>query len=339
MYATDLAFASDEFLRLIESQGLTGSWMWEFSTQVQAWSPGFYRLLGLKPGAVRPNYGLFYSLVHPEDRAGLAEPVEVPRGAMPPESVVRVIRPDGTLRTLSTRSEVIVAADGRPAAASGIVLDVTEVDGLVRARQADQRRRSALYLQTGTLLVPVTLDLRFDFPPEFSMITGQPLEELNAAPYSVIVPEERDRFYQKILEHLDNGQIFQQTPRVRYVGGDCGQRRVLSVPVRDHRGAIVEWSGLIYPMGAPSPVAMGAIRAGLEQAVQGHHLRAARALLDWSMSVLAEASGLSLSTVRRLEEGAVPHADRSRHKAVAALRRAGIRFIVLDDGNLAVTRI
>ncbi|KMO18356.1 hypothetical protein SQ03_10620 [Methylobacterium platani JCM 14648] len=72
--------------------------------------------------------------------------------------------------------------------------------------------------------------------------------------------------------------------------------------------------------------------------MQGHHLRAARGLLDWSMSTLAEAGGLSLSTVRRLEEDAEGQGARSRHRAVTALRQAGIRFIALDDGTLAVAR-
>ncbi|KMO14901.1 hypothetical protein QR78_22520 [Methylobacterium indicum] len=72
--------------------------------------------------------------------------------------------------------------------------------------------------------------------------------------------------------------------------------------------------------------------------MRGRHLRAARGLLDWSMATLAEAGGLSLSTVRRLEDDAEGRSSRSRHKAVDALRRAGIRFIAMDDGTIAVVK-
>ena len=66
---------------------------------------------------------------------------------------------------------------------------------------------------------------------------------------------------------------------------------------------------------------------------------AARGLLDWSMGDLAEASGLSLSTIRRLEEGSEGPAARSRHAAIEALRRAGIGFVLLDGGAIAVAKV
>jgi transcriptional regulator with XRE-family HTH domain len=81
------------------------------------------------------------------------------------------------------------------------------------------------------------------------------------------------------------------------------------------------------------------MREGLEQAIENRHLRAARALLDWSMTDLASASGVSLSTIRRLEDGAEGPAERSRHRVIAALRTAGIRFTFLDTGQIAVTML
>jgi len=80
------------------------------------------------------------------------------------------------------------------------------------------------------------------------------------------------------------------------------------------------------------------IPEALEEAIQSSHLRAARALLDWSMPVLAEFSNLSLSTVKRLEECRDRQTTRSRLKAIVALHRAGIRFILLDDGTVAVAK-
>jgi hypothetical protein len=57
------------------------------------------------------------------------------------------------------------------------------------------------------------------------------------------------------------------------------------------------------------------------------------------MMELAQASGLSFSTVRRLEDNGEATASRSRHAAAAALRAAGIRFSLLDGNTIAVAKV
>jgi transcriptional regulator with XRE-family HTH domain len=58
-------------------------------------------------------------------------------------------------------------------------------------------------------------------------------------------------------------------------------------------------------------------------------IRAARALVRWSAQDLADASGIAVSTIRRLElEDGVPAAHvRTLEALKAALERAGIEFI------------
>jgi DNA-binding XRE family transcriptional regulator len=77
----------------------------------------------------------------------------------------------------------------------------------------------------------------------------------------------------------------------------------------------------------------------LGRAIEGCHIRAARGLLDWSMHDLAQASGLSLSTIRRLENGVTaPETSRSHGIAVATLRRAGVGFALLNH-TVAIYRL
>ncbi|WP_162560487.1 hypothetical protein [Methylobacterium durans] len=56
------------------------------------------------------------------------------------------------------------------------------------------------------------------------------------------------------------------------------------------------------------------------------------------MMDFAKASGLSFSTIRRLEENNEAAAANSRRMAIAALRRAGIRFTLMDGSTIAVAR-
>ncbi len=79
-------------------------------------------------------------------------------------------------------------------------------------------------------------------------------------------------------------------------------------------------------------------RPRAEPSIEGCHLRAARGLLDWTLNDLARESGVSLSTVRRLEEESEGASSRSRPHVLAALRKAGIVFTVVEGGTVAVAR-
>jgi transcriptional regulator with XRE-family HTH domain len=68
--------------------------------------------------------------------------------------------------------------------------------------------------------------------------------------------------------------------------------------------------------------------------VEAAQVRAARALINWSQSKLAETAGVPLSIVERFETGAPDHVaneaiDKMRH----ALEAAGVVFLPKDDGG------
>ncbi|KMO41769.1 hypothetical protein VQ03_12450 [Methylobacterium tarhaniae] len=345
MDAADLKSCSDIFQRTIEEYGLAGGWHWSFTSGEQRWSSGFFRLLGLKPHLSVASYDLFHDLVHPEDRARLASPSEILQGRVAPSAVVRVIRPSGEMCTLSVVSELRVSPDGRPLSIGGVALDVTDHERLKQMQAADRRRRQALYRATYSTTYFLGPDLVHHFPIEVAEAHGVSLEEIQVDPFLMLVPEEREAYRNRGWEMHDRHMRFQGTPFERLATGEVWRFRLVGVPVWSEAGEYRGWTGMKYPIhdsGAPVRDTDSrddpGLRRALEQAVRGHHLRAARGLLDWSMATLAEAGGLSLSTVRRLEENAEAQGARSRHKAVIALRQAGIRFIAMDDGTLAVAK-
>jgi transcriptional regulator with XRE-family HTH domain len=68
-------------------------------------------------------------------------------------------------------------------------------------------------------------------------------------------------------------------------------------------------------------------------------LRAARSLLGWSQTELAEHAGLSLPTVKRVEResGEGPNvSDDAREKLRKALEKAGVEFIPENGGGAGV---
>ncbi|GJD48575.1 hypothetical protein OPKNFCMD_1297 [Methylobacterium crusticola] len=281
----DLAFSSREFLRLLEGLGLTGNWGWTFATDAHVWSPGLYRLLGLDPGAVRPSYELFLSLVDPEDRLAIESAAQVREGLLS-DHTIRVIRPDGAARILSCRGEAYFAPDGSPRGAAGIVLDVTDRERLAAAQAAERRWKRALAEQARTVA---------SLQPYLSALERPP--------------------------------------------GPAGPDRPAGTPAGPPPGAApaLPAGSPPRPGDAPGDAAGPPPERGLDQAIAGHHLRAARALLDWSMADLARASAVSLSTVRRLEEDTEgPGSARSRRALLAALRAAGIVFTLTEGATLVV---
>lgn len=66
-------------------------------------------------------------------------------------------------------------------------------------------------------------------------------------------------------------------------------------------------------------------------------LRAARGLIGWSQTDLAEKSGLSLPTVKRVETDlGIRVSDEARSKLREALEAAGVEFIAENGGGAGV---
>lgn len=73
--------------------------------------------------------------------------------------------------------------------------------------------------------------------------------------------------------------------------------------------------------------------------IESGQIRAARALLGWSQSELVERSGLSLTTIKRMENDAIGPGKSSAENLAAverALMAAGVQFIPRNGGGAGV---
>ncbi|HEY3622961.1 MAG TPA: transcriptional regulator [Roseiarcus sp.] len=71
--------------------------------------------------------------------------------------------------------------------------------------------------------------------------------------------------------------------------------------------------------------------------MEAAQVRAARALIGWSQSKLAETAGVPLSIVERFEAGAPDHvANEAIDRMRAALETAGVAFIPKNGGGAGV---
>jgi two-component system cell cycle sensor histidine kinase/response regulator CckA len=132
--------------KLAEAQQLAelGSWEWDLAGGGATWSAQLERMLGGMPPEAGERPEAYLELVHPDDRARVARVVEAAIAEVRPWSAdYRIVRPDGELRMIHARGEVLAGEDGRARLVRGTSQDVTErrrVEDALRAAERLFRR-------------------------------------------------------------------------------------------------------------------------------------------------------------------------------------------------------
>src|SRR5688500_17172581 len=123
---TEAALAqSNELLSRAEQTGHIGSWGWDISSNQVVWSDGLFAVFGLTPGKFDATYEAYLNYVHPDDRERVRQTIEAAFGKPEPlEYKCRILRPDGQIRTLYSRAEVVLNDQGAPAQLLGIGMDI-----------------------------------------------------------------------------------------------------------------------------------------------------------------------------------------------------------------------
>jgi len=116
---------SDARLIAAEEMAHLGSWELDLRTGERWWSPELRRIFDLAPGDPVLAFEDVLQRIHPDDGDEVARTYA--RGTSLPAPVrveYRIVRPDGSIRWVESRSESIARASGRPGLA-GTVQDIT----------------------------------------------------------------------------------------------------------------------------------------------------------------------------------------------------------------------
>jgi PAS domain S-box-containing protein len=124
--AQEAAARSEERLRRSQAYANIGTWDWNIQTGELYWSDRIGPLFGYAEGQLDTTYENFINAVHPEDRQAVLDAVDacVERGEKY-EIEHRCIWPDGSVRWMLERGDVVRDAAGRPLHMLGVVQDVT----------------------------------------------------------------------------------------------------------------------------------------------------------------------------------------------------------------------
>jgi len=126
---------SHENLSRAQRISSTGSVERDFLTQRTDWSAETFRIFGVDPESFTPSPESMLALVHPEDRARVAEALAKAAKGIPVQLQYRIVRPDGSVRVVYREAEVIADEQGNPLRSISTIRDVT------RAHEAIERQK------------------------------------------------------------------------------------------------------------------------------------------------------------------------------------------------------
>ncbi len=150
---------------LAESQelALIGSWEWDIATGHLTWTAQTFRNFGEDPRTFRPSFENYTERLHPEDRDMMQQVIQDALLSRKPfDYYHRLIRADGSVRTLHARGRAIYDQDGRAIRMVGTGQDVTERVALEAERTslaaAEEASRRIGFLGHATLELYQSMD-------------------------------------------------------------------------------------------------------------------------------------------------------------------------------------
>jgi PAS domain S-box-containing protein len=320
---------------LVEEKASLGVWSWDIESQRMRWSKGMFRLLGLEPDSLEPSYALLIALSHPDDHRSADELEHLFAEGGSFERKFRIYQPDGRVRWVLSRGEFFASRTNRPKTGIGVLVDITSLHAAELKAEAFFHRYS--FVVESISAVVWTADAKWQMRDvgAWTTLTGQTPENLADDGWlKVIHVDDQPKARQARDFARANRRPYLCEYRIRQRDGSYRWFRSRAVPTFMNDGSISEWTGIsidIHDVKIWSPSAGPSI-------ITGAQIRAARGILNWSIRDLAEASEISPSSIRRLEESDGP-SDGSNDILLplkAALETAGVEFLFPFAGKPGV---
>jgi len=321
--------SSRDLLSKVEAIGRFGIWVYDVASGQAHCSSGVHQILG-GASLSRPFHpSSIARMAHPRDSRFAVDAFSLSLRGAPSQQTFRILRADRTVRWIHTLAEPVLGDNGVVASVVGIVTDVTAQEEAARLLALNDRRRQGLFHHLALRTWSVDANGR----PIDCVPAGTPAPSFPPSPSDHGAPSFEDALVlEKVRAAITEGLAFSfyhLTPDERH------RRRVPlllgGVPIRDDYGDVLEWHCFSLHMGG-ADVPQVNIRH-----IEPRHVRAARALMNWSVIDLAKRAGVSVSTVQRLESDTSSRpSDPLVTRIIEALREGGAILCYGPAGNVCL---
>ena len=194
-----------------------GSWEFDVRENRVSWTDGLYSIYGLTRESFPATYEGYLDRVHPDDRERVARTIgaALEQGGSF-EFEERIIRPDGTIRTLLSVGRVVRDLNEAPLQLIGVCRDITDEK---RAQHALERREKELahaqaIAHLGSWVFDVAAD-SISWSDEMYRIYGIEKSQLTYEKYlSLIHPDDRDIVTSNVSRAFETGSPFTHEHRI-----------------------------------------------------------------------------------------------------------------------------
>ncbi len=182
---TNLPNKSTKLLALAERVARFGSWELDISQPRAVWSPGLFRIFGIKPNVEGLTWEEYTGFIHPDDLALATKNLHIMMQARLNHREnfdYRIIRLDGSVRILHAQRQVTaVSEDGKPTVIVGVDQDVTEQKKAEEALRKSEERFRRVAEVANVMVYEFDVNTRkLRFVSRIEQVTGYKPQEAGA---------------------------------------------------------------------------------------------------------------------------------------------------------------
>jgi PAS domain S-box-containing protein len=267
---------SEERFRQLSENIQVVFWIWDAkSAKFQYVSPAYQEVWGQSVESLYNDPQSYLRLVHPEDRPALVEALHSRTASATPREF-RVIRPDGSIRWIQSRSFRITAEDGAVTRMVGVSQDVTAT---VESRRALERSEKML-AESQRMAKLGSWEISADCPTlswsrqTFELFERDPtLGDPTLQEYlDEIIPSDKEKVMRLAADAFERKRPLKYELRRTLADGATRYLRVIGEPVTDEAGRVVRLSGFVQDITAQKQ-AEEQLVAAREQALEASRLK------------------------------------------------------------------